>query len=659
MRRPPLRHLGRCLQYRRLRCSSYTHPAGTNLKTYERSRIHSNPWKRLNDAGDYEYIDCYRLLQSLCLSFQWRLFQHAGAWYLMPVQLNDENAAGIQYDWSGTATSILNGQISFQQDLSGLKMLKGNEWAQTFSPQINEVTLHRDPNGGATVLSGINIDDGDAAAGAALTYEGADTADEEDFYVLKATAYVENTAIVIDDNLDLPVSLLNLKSSLTQAAMPFTITQIYLYFLKVNCHLLASSLAVQTLRRCRQRLMHSSTQGNFFAFAVAQLEQEGLPGHYTPSEDGFRYVDFEVIIPSPPTAKTGLTITPTINIHNTQGQISSTLKAACTLGWSNIYVQKWSGDQLELIEGFDYRATSTVGLDKIELGTTHVGGLGASMGRIEIQTAAGIYGSTSNWVNQASSDERPINELCVEEILAMHTQPNVVERGNLVMRGSASEGFPYNRYYDTDTGNIYAAVSWTLRSTISELEVTFRKIGRNAVGITTDYANTGSIPRNPVGDVTQEAVKPGIIMHSYQNQARDNFAGDWSGVIGATATKEMYYTTGNDGQGKYIEAQGDTPAVGNNIVRTVYVNTSGLQERTDSGWTSPAALQPATNGTLADAFAKIQNYINKVTDHGAYTFMVTYEEVSAFTGIQTRTRPPQQLTAHAACQAPTKAHWCA
>lgn len=614
--------------------AGFTHPAGTNLKTYERSRIHSNPWKRLNDAGDYEYIDCYRILQSLCLTYQWRLFQHAGAWYFMPVQLNDQNPAGTQYDWSGTATSIYNGMTFFQTDVSGLQMLKGNEWSYTFSPQINEVTLHRDPNGGATVLSGINVNDGDTVAGAALTYEGADTADEEDFYVLTARAYVGNTAITIDENLDLARVVAQFEIKFDTGADAVYYTSDLLVFAEG----LLSYAGIQFggpnfAPLSSAAYAYSTTQGNFYAFAGGQDNQEGLPGHYTPSEDGFRYVDFQVIIPPPPTAKTGLQITSTINIHNTQGQISSTLKAACTLGWLDIYVQKWSGDQLELIEGFDYRATSTVGLDKVELGTTHIGGLGSSMGRIQIETAAGIFGQSDNWVNQASSDERPINELCVEEILAMHTQPNVVERGSLVMRGAAVEGYPYNRYYDTDTGNIYAAVNWVLRSTISELEVTFRKIGRNAVGITTDYANTGSIPRNPVGDVTQEAVKPGIIMHSYQNQARDNFAGDWSGVIGATATKEMYYTTGNDGQGKYIEAQGDTPAVGNNIVRTVYVNTSGLQERTDSGWTSPAALQPATNGTLADAFAKIQNYINKITDHGAYTFMVTYEEVTPFTGI--------------------------
>ena len=607
----------------------FTHPAGTNLKTYERSRIHPNPWKRLNDAGDYEYIDCYRLLQSLCITYQWRMFQQAGAWYFMPVQLNDQNPAGIQYDWSGTATSIYNGMTFFQTDLSGLQMLKGNEWSYTFSPQINEVTLHRDPNQGADVLFALNVADGDTLTGASITYEGADTATDDDFYVLTARLIVSNTAITIDENLDLA-------RIMPEFVVKFDTGADAVYYGNFLNVMPEGPLSLSGVNFGGANFApfgisagsYSTTESSYKSFPVTEDSE-----YYLPSEDGYRIVDYSFNIPSPPTAKTGLTIEPIVNIHNTQGQISSTLKSACTISWFTFNVSKWSGSELELIESFDYRATSTVGLDKIELGTTHIGGLGLSMGRIQVETAAGIFGASDNWVNQASSTERPINELCVEEILAMHTQPNVVERGSLVMRGAAVEGYPYNRYYDTDTGNIYAAVNWTLRSTISELEVTFRKIGRNAVGITTDYANTGSIPRNPVGQVSQGDVKPGVVMHSYHNQARDNFAGDWSSVIGATATKEMYYTTGNDGQGKYIEAQGDTPAVGNNIVRAVYVNTSGLQERTDSGWTSPAALQPATNGTLSDAFAKIQNYINKITDHGAYTFMVTYEEVTPFTGI--------------------------
>jgi len=50
-----------------------THPAGTNLKSIKRSRIHTNPWSTVNSSGATEYISCYDLLQSLCITYQWRL----------------------------------------------------------------------------------------------------------------------------------------------------------------------------------------------------------------------------------------------------------------------------------------------------------------------------------------------------------------------------------------------------------------------------------------------------------------------------------------------------------------------------------------------------------------------------------------------------------
>ena len=71
-----------------------------------------------------------------------------------------------------------------------------------------------------------------------------------------------------------------------------------------------------------------------------------------------------------------------------------------------------------------------------------------------------------------------------------------------------------------------------------------------------------------------------------------------------------------------------THRLGSVIKRKTYVNTKGLQERTDSGWTSPATLQPADNDDLAACIVLMQNYMNKVGDHGSYTFMVTYDEVS-------------------------------
>ena len=96
-------------------------------------------------------------------------------------------------------------------------------------------------------------------------------------------------------------------------------------------------------------------------------------------------------------------------------------------------------------------------------------------------------------MTQASSDARPINELCVEEVLAGHTRARNLERGSIVFRGTATPPKPFSRFYDNDSGNYYTAINWQLQATPCEVDVTLRKIGRNAIGLTTDYANTGRL----------------------------------------------------------------------------------------------------------------------------------------------------------------------
>jgi hypothetical protein len=220
----------------------------------------------------------------------------------------------------------------------------------------------------------------------------------------------------------------------------------------------------------------------------------------------------------------------------------------------------------------------------------------------------------------------------VEEILAMHVRSHRVEQGQIVLRGTATTPKPWSRYYDNDTGIYYAAINWQLLATASELDVTLRAIGRNAIGITTEYSNTGRIPDVPSTDISQGSVKPDHqVMYSYNNQARTAFIQNWSSIIGAGETKEMYWTISNDGQGRFIAAQGDDPATGYVVKRAVYYKTRGLQDTTDSGWTVPFAVLP--NWTLERVIEQCREHISKTTDHGSYTFMITYAEDPEFLGL--------------------------
>lgn len=610
--------------------AALVHPAGTDNSTLTRSRIHTNPWSKTNASGDEEYISCYDLLQSLCLTYQFRLYSYGTAWYMLPCALaaTDADAYTLQYNGSAGVDTPLE---RWNYQLTGADTRqKGNEWVRTFTPQTKEISLTRDANQGATILSGVNFTDGDTLTAANVTYEGADTADEEDRYVVTGRVYVSNSSITIDDNDDLGRLLLKFEIKWDPTGTPEYYKNT-LAVMQTGALDAVQNFVFNNVNYARFAIYapeYSATAATFYVMAEP-FEQ----GHYTPSVAGSRYIDFNFAVPPPQTAKTGLTVTASVQAYNTQGQESSTLQAALTIDWAYMYVQKWSGDQLELINNFDFVAQSTLGQNKRNIGTTYVGALGASMGRIEVQTSAGVYGTTDNWVNQASNDARPINELCVEELLAGHTRARTLEKGSIVFRGTATPPKPFSRFYDSDTATTYTPINWELQATPCEVGVTLRFVGRNAISITTDYANTGRVPDGVAGDTLQGAVKPADIMYGYNSDARDNFDGDWSAVIGAGETKEMYLTTSNLGQGRYIDDQGNSPAVGNVIVRTVYVNTKGLSTRTDSGWTSPAALQPPNDGTLADVFELMNTYVSRTTDHGSYSFMVTYKETSAFTGI--------------------------
>lgn len=605
------------------------HPAGTALNTLDRSRIHTNPWSKLNEAGDTEYINCYDLLQSLCLTYQFRLFSHEVGWYMVPCALSVQSASGNGMTHIGTIGTVafLN-SWSYQIEGTDTRQ-KAASWRQNFTPATREVTMTRDPNQGATILSATNVANETELTAADLNYSGIDTESEDRRYVLQGRIIVSNSAITIDENDDLGRLQLRfiIKWDPDGVGEYYVNTLASVYDGQIAAAQMLDGINVNYAPMIAYGPEYSSTAGYY---SLGQTEDH----FYTPSKAGSRVIDFWFAIPPPQTAKTGLTITPKVEAYNTTSQSSSTLQAALTITWFHFMVEKWSGDQLELISNFDYSAKSTLGQNKAHLGTTYVGGLGGSMGNIEVEKAVNVWSRSQNWVSQAQATARPINELCVEEILALHVRSHRVEKGQIVLRGTATTPKPWSRYYDNDTGNYYAAINWKLLATASELDVTLRSIGRNAIGITTDYINTGRLPDVASNDISQGTVKPDHqVMYSYNNRARTIFNNDWSSVIGSSETKEMYWTLTNDGQGRYIDSQGDTPATGNVINRKVYVQTRGLQTPSDSSWQTPSAVQPTADSTLADTIVLIQEYMSRVLDHGSYSFMITHEETSAFTGI--------------------------
>jgi hypothetical protein len=597
-----------------------THPAGTDLKSIKRSRIHANPFSSINSNNVTEYVSCYDLLQSLCITYQWRLYSYGNAWHLLPVALAGERTPGTVLQWDGTEVDRdVIAQYDFQKDAANDVRQKDGAWSMSYTAPHNEVRVTRDTLDGATLLGGYNETVPETFTDTEVTYEGADTAPNSDLYWLQASFVLDNTALSLDDY------------SYGQVVLKYTIkfddaadAQYYKNTIQENSGLLQSVGTTVGLLDYTPAVTidpeYSSTVSVFYYVPV------DTTGTYLVNYAGSRVFLSEVIIPPPPTQKVGLSVTVDYDVFDENLALSSTYKAATTLTLEAFQVRKFTGDQLELVPDYDIVANTTAGRGSLELGTTVVGDRGF-FGSIEVQTSAGVYGSTTNWVCQADDTQRQINTLAVEETLHRHNQPKGVERGSIVLRGtSAAIPTPLNFYKDLDTGTFYAPVNWQLNATACEVDVTLRKTGRDVISVTTEVQDAVRVPV-PSSGSTGQPVAPALpVTRGYNVQAADIFAQDWSSVIGAGETKEMYYTVLNDGTGKFSDHQGESPATGFHITRKIYFRTKGLHESTGSGWLALPIRQPDADDTLEQAIEKLDLYMGIDDDHAAYSFMVTYKE---------------------------------
>ena len=600
-----------------------THPAGTDLKSIKRSRIHTNPFSSVNSNNVTEYVSCYDLLQSLCLTYQWRLYSYGDAWHLLPVALAGENTPGTVLQWNGTEVDVdVITQYDFQKDAANDVRQKDGAWRLSYTAPINEVRVTRDTLNGATLLGGYNETVPETFTDTEVTYEGADTAPDSDLYWLQASFILDNTALSLTDY------------SYGQVVLKYTIkfddaadAQYYKNTIQENSGVLQSVGVSAGLLDYTPAVTvdpeYSSTVSVFYYVPV------DTTGKYLVNYAGSRVFVSEIIIPPPPTEKVGLSVTVDFDVFDENMALSSTYKAATTLTLEAFRVRKFTGNQLELVPDYDIVANTSNGRGSLNLGTTVVGDRGF-FGSIEVQTSAGVYGSTTNWVCKSDDTQRQINTLAVEETLHRHNQPKSVERGSIVLRGtSAAVPQPFNFYKDLDTATFYAPVNWQLNATACEVDVTLRKTGRDAISVTTEVQDTGKDVIVPSTGSTGQPVAPQLpVTRGFNVQAAEKFAETWTGVIGSE-TLECYYTVLPDGTGKKVDAQGDTPASGFSIRRKIYFRLLGLHGAADGGWLALPINQPALNDTLETAFEKIDLYMAALTTAtaGAYSFIVTYDEV--------------------------------
>lgn len=620
-----------------------SHPAGTFYRQIDRCRVHTNCWSSTNDAGQVQFVSCYDVLQSICITFQWRLYSYEQGWYFVPSNLSTETVTGYFTSWNtNTGTFELVSEFTFQTTGANNIKQKNAGWSKVFSPQLNQVSLKRDTNDGATVISGYNLDNLDVVTDGAITYDGQDTENPSVRYLVSGRVNITNTAVGSSNDLARLVLVFTIKMDTGSDAVYYVNTiQSSNENLGQTMWQFVTGQGVDYTETTVSEGAWSSSSGLMY---YHNADNSSSVYYYDPSQESARTIDYAFYITPPPTAKTGLQITVNTKVLDTDNNFSTSFNNALSVNHLQLVVTKYAvaNEQLELLQDFDIVASAPAGRTSTELGTTYIGQLGASMGRIDVQTATSpsiVYGSTNNWVNQASSSARRINTLCVEEVLANHQRWLSLEKGTIVLRGtSTNTPKPYNRYKDSDTGTYYTPLNYQLNATDASVDVTLRKTSRNAISITTSDENTTKGP--DVNVDTDTTNNPGSLRNpttGFAAKANLAFATDFSSIIGAGEVKEYYYSINSTGMGSRQDYQGESPAAGTAIQRRIYRNSDALQDGTDSGWAAiGSGAQPAEGLTLAGTIALIHDYEAKNTA-GRASYMITYSEVSTALLIDTYT----------------------
>jgi len=612
-----------------------THPPGTQFGGIKRARINPANWIEYNESGT-TYVSAYDVLVSLCNTYQWQLYSYLGAWFFVPISIRDTNIYGSYLAYNDvTGDSPITGQYSYQT----LARQKLRDWTIGYSPTVRRCKIERRTKDSPAIFRAINFADGTTLSNSYTDFEGQDTASETEFIRIGGKALIENTATTGLSNSD-RVARIVLRCEIKWddgANAEWYGNQILVDSGGAVITWLTQTLGVNVQNDLAVVTVLDGEASSTSTYFYYHIEEEQYL--YDAGVAGGRSATWSFDIPLPTTAKTGLSVTPEILIYDRTFDYDATFTAASTVTWQRFGASSYaSDDELRLLTDFDIVAETTTGKGELDLGFTHIGGLASETGRIDVQVSAGVYGSSDAWVNNSSSSERQINKLLVEEVLALNKKSAYVERGAIAIQSGLIPS-PLSRYYDDDTGRYYTALTWSWNAGESLLDLTLRNIGRNFEYITT--AEQGGT-RNPFLDnvVTSQGTKPGNVMQSYNAEAEEIFNAWTSGtVIGAGKTLEAYYTVTLNGNGKYVDFQGNTPPTDYEIDRVVYVKSTGLADHTStSGWTSPAGLQPTASSsagpTIAECWQAINEYLVKFNgSQNNFTFLISYEEVPTYDGL--------------------------
>ena len=624
-----------------------THPSGTNMRVFQKTRLHNKTFYNVNEQFEKEYRNCYEILQSICNTFQMRLYAYSSAWHFVPVALQADDLTGYTERWN--QVFIDDTQIVAAWNYQTTDTQKASGWVRSLTAPTTSVKLTRDLS---DVIALSQFDSsytmGSVVDGPQYFYPSRTNGDNEMYHVagrikidISQITYSEDSDPLVPGRFAIKMGWLwhytdgtnyeQVLRGLEKKTPPLSQSLWGPVFPGTNPEYDYTGFTYQ-LATFTETTSNTVVAGYY---VHQDIPEEGHQFFYRTNVADTRFIDFHILLPAPLEDSDLFQMSLDVETYDYTGEVNATFAAAITPTIETLYVRQLKdGAQFEL-KDLDYHATTGTGQDRLDLGKTFIGDIGAtgSVGGIEVYNGSS-YAVSTNWVSQAQSTTKRINQLCVEELLAMHKESRNIERGLILSNDVTTYPRPFDRFYDSDTGFYYAALSYKEFGSMIEHDATLFKIGRNFSDV--NFENEDPVVTRyeggdglAAGEQTTDVLKPTSVGVPFNAESATIFE-DWNtATVGGGQTLELYYTVSTNGQGQYFVNQGQDPPTNYTIERTVFVNDEALATHSDSGWSTPSGLQPAADAPTGVRIEKVWDSINaymQKLDNPCYSFAVFYNE---------------------------------
>jgi hypothetical protein len=631
--------------------SGYAAPVTTPTFISLFSQITHETFHNVDNDGEPRYFSAKEVIESLCKTLNCTMFMYEGKFWFMPlgVKQSQTSAQAIIIKKSGTtgATSAITFGKTFGGNTGNFYKRRG--WVRTAAPPYKEVKLTRNYQGDKPVVLKSNYTSANMAASLVLDDEDA-TYEQDLRFKVGGNLMYRHTGIPTGTTDTNRYGRIVLKISLRLGDGDGSTD----YYLKRNYSIGTTSFIHASLNGYNNDfptnlelgadayddITWTNTDTDRFQIVCPFVidREQGIGPNLT---DG-AYINYRFDLVTPPltAARDGLQMF--LNITSIQADGTTTTDFTDTnyadYSVRNFKCAIFDDAQEQEFGTVDITATGDQGRFELDLGETLVGDRITSMDHGIIKVYDGsTYVDATDWRSlNSTTASLGINKLAVRERMAFHRTGKRMERGQLIGTGNGYLA-PYTVLTDAEDSNVYFLTALRYVATDDEYDATLILSSRDVTGITEAQDNpqpskdvtppdAGNVPKPAMlGGTANNIVNTSYV--SYNPLARSRFGTSWTAVVGSE-TMEGYWTITNDGVGKYIDHQGEVTPVGYYKQRAVYVLAKGQGSNTDT-YTQPAAVQPTQGDSLNTTLALIQEYMNRVGTDSSYTFLITYDEVSA------------------------------